>query len=84
MSRNKRVETLSPTEVASFVADAHEWQQRLISYLTRLRPQNESYVAIVDVVQALERAEMALTGKASDWALGHSTGEVPKSERSNS
>ena len=73
MSRNKRVETLSPIEAANFVQDAEECRRRLIPYLIRLRPQNESYVAIVDVVRALERAETTVTGKAPDWASGHST-----------
>jgi len=78
MSRNKRVETLPPAEAANFVQDAQECRRRLIPYLIRLRPQNESYVAIVDVVQALDRAETEITGKPPDWALGHSTGGAPR------
>ena len=39
-----------------------------------LRPQNAAYNAIGEILAAMERAEVDVTGKAPDWAMGHSAG----------
>lgn len=77
MSRYKSVrhDKLNDVQTEAFRADAEECRRRMIPYLISLRPQNAAYVAIAQVVQALERAEVEATGKTPGWALGHSAGQ---------
>lgn len=82
MSRNRRVETLSPTEAASFVADAEECRRRLIPCLIRLRPQSDRYLAETAVLRTLDRAETAITGQAPHREKSHdASGHIDPSKQ---
>jgi len=82
MSRRRRLDTLSPTEAAQFVEDAREVRRRLIPYLIRLRPQCPSYVAVDEIISAMDRAETAITGQAPHWEREHDmSGFVDPSKR---
>lgn len=67
MSRRRRPDSLSPTEAANFVGDAREIRRRLIPYLIRLRPQCPAYVAVDEIISAMDRAETEVTGQAPHW-----------------